>query len=1051
MGEEITWLRRAVACTSPCSPHLPARLNNLGGMFLRRFKQAGGRSDIADAMAVLQQAVLLTPPDSADLPRWLTNLGYAFLCRFEQTGELSDIVEAITSQRRAVELTPPGHEDLPGWLSNLGTSFRHCFERTGELSDIAKAITSQQRAVELTPPGHVDLPRLLGNLGNSFLRRFERTGELSDIAEAIASQQRAVELTPPGHADLPTMLSHLGSSFSGRFERTGKLSDIAEAIAQEQRAVELTPPGHADFPRLLSNLGNSFLRCFAQTGELSDIAEAIASQQRAVELTPLGHANLPARLSSLGNSFLRRFERAGELYDIAEAITLQQRAVDLPPPGHADLPRWLSNLGNSFLRRFERTGQLTDIAEAIASQQRAVELTAPGHADLPTMLSHLGSSFSRCFERTGKLSDIAEAITSLQRAIELTPPGHAHLPKRLGNLGNSFLNRFERTGEPSDIAEAIASQQRAVELTPPGHADLPGCLSNYGKSLETRFHKTLRCDDLKESLAHYKSAATATIGPPSVKFNAAKQWATLIHHHFPASPETLLAFKTAVRLISVIAGLEQTVQHRHSQLQSISSFTLQAAAAACALGRPDKAIEWLEQGRCLVWTQLNRLRTPLDDLRVSHPDLAHRVLDISKALESAGSRAGQSSTDTEAPISEKVGAEEKARSHIYLAKEWDNILDTIRSTVPGFENFLLPPSCTTLLQNLPESGWAIVINVHKDRSDALALRAGLDKPIHIELPSFSPEKAEKLRENLTKHLVDSKLRMREVEADEEDGRGCKPVGLSKGTVLRDVLAYLWKEVVKPIFDALELARSPPELPRIWWCATGPLAFLPLHAAGLYEKMNSHAVFDYAVSSYTPTATFLTNRVRNAHKAPENASGLFLVSQPSTPGLSRIPGTTKEVRAIQTQLATCGVRHRMLEGEAATIEAGLKEMDDYSCVHLACHAIQSKAEPLQSGFYFHDGPLSLSTIIKKDLKHADLAFLSACQTSTGEEKLSEEAVHLAGGMLAAGYRGVVATMWSIRDQQAPQVAGDFYEYLLAEDGARWMDRERHMPSIMPRKI
>ncbi|TFK16347.1 hypothetical protein FA15DRAFT_553296, partial [Coprinopsis marcescibilis] len=40
---------------------------------------------------------------------------------------------------------------------------------------------------------------------------------------------------------------------------------------------------------------------------------------------------------------------------------------------------------------------------------------------------------------------------------------------------------------------------------------------------------------------------------------------------------------------------------------------------------------------------------------------------------------------------------------------------------------------------------------------------------------------------------------------------------------------------------------------------------------------------------------------------------------------------------------------------------------------------------------------------------------------------------AGGMLAAGYRGVVATMWSIRDQQAPQVAEDFYEYLLAEGG------------------
>ena len=46
--------------------------------------------------------------------------------------------------------------------------------------------------------------------------------------------------------------------------------------------------------------------------------------------------------------------------------------------------------------------------------------------------------------------------------------------------------------------------------------------------------------------------------------------------------------------------------------------------------------------------------------------------------------------------------------------------------------------------------------------------------------------------------------------------------------------------------------------------------------------------------------------------------------------------------------------------------------------------------------------------------ADLALLSACQTSAGDEKLSEEVIHLAAGMLAAGYRGAVATMWSIRD-------------------------------------
>jgi CHAT domain-containing protein len=61
----------------------------------------------------------------------------------------------------------------------------------------------------------------------------------------------------------------------------------------------------------------------------------------------------------------------------------------------------------------------------------------------------------------------------------------------------------------------------------------------------------------------------------------------------------------------------------------------------------------------------------------------------------------------------------------------------------------------------------------------------------------------------------------------------------------------------------------------------------------------------------------------------------------------------------------------------------------------------------------------------------MAFLSACQTATGDEKVPDEAVHLAAGMLAAGYRGVIATMWSVMDQDAPQVARDVYGHLFRD--------------------
>ena len=98
-----------------------------------------------------------------------------------------------------------------------------------------------------------------------------------------------------------------------------------------------------------------------------------------------------------------------------------------------------------------------------------------------------------------------------------------------------------------------------------------------------------------------------------------------------------------------------------------------------------------------------------------------------------------------------------------------------------------------------------------------------------------------------------------------------------------------------------------------------------------------------------------------------------------------------------------------------------EMESHGSIHLACHAIQDLDNPLKSGFFLHDGRLELSEIMKQKFTVRELAFLSACQTSTGTKKLSEEVVHLAAGMLAAGYQSVVATMWSIKDRCGPVVA------------------------------
>ena len=155
----------------------------------------------------------------------------------------------------------------------------------------------------------------------------------------------------------------------------------------------------------------------------------------------------------------------------------------------------------------------------------------------------------------------------------------------------------------------------------------------------------------------------------------------------------------------------------------------------------------------------------------------------------------------------------------------------------------------------------------------------------------------------------------------------------------------------------------------------------------------------------------------------------------------ISGVKEETDKVQKLMEEHGLSVKHLSGNDATVENAIKEMSLCHWVHLACHATQEPVRPLTSAFHLLDRQLSISDIIKLKNPDVDLAFLSACETSTGDEQLSDEAVHLAAGMLAAGCRGVVSTMWSIKDTYAINVAESFYSHLLnraEEEGKPWPD-------------
>ncbi|KAJ2924743.1 hypothetical protein H1R20_g12357, partial [Candolleomyces eurysporus] len=1028
------------------------------------------------------------------LEQTYNNLGLALVERFERMGRMEDIREAIELGEKNVRMIQSNaslRSSLASQLLNLGNSYLHLFQRTGDLKDLEPCMAAQRRCLELTAPNDWAKLSIRGtSLALSYLRRFERTNMLEDVEEAIVWGRKALDAAhKKGKGKnidiLPTCLNTLGLALWRKYERLEKLEDVKEAIGLQKEAISVTEsalsPTHPSLPKLYNNLGNSLNSRFKMTDELVDIQEAISAFQKAVKTTPSWDAELPMWLNNLSNALLRRYRRTWELLDLEEGIKFQLRCVSLTPSGHSWLPLHLNTLGNLFECRFERTGGLEDVEEGMKARKRAIEITPKDHGLLPSSYSNLGNSYMKRYAKTGERRDIDAAIEAHRRAIELTPEGQASLPDLLNNLATTHLIRFDFNGilalsgagatrleaghgegDLGDVDEAISNNLKAILLTPPDHADMFKWRNSLGMCYQLRFRHTGDAGDLPRAVEQLKLAATSPTGSPLRRLEAARSWVRCAQLYDPE--ETIAAYDRAVELVNILAGLEQTLNTRHKNLAMVSDLSLEAATAAFSIGRLEKAFDWLEQGRCLVWNQLNSLRTPLE----GHPELSERFRRVSKALEKAGSRrsgpvplsAESNSTANfnpeETTMDERISLQDEAKQHTLLAKEWNDVLDSIRS-IPELKNFLRPPSASDLLDNLPQSGPVVVINVHRNRCDALALLLGLDEPIHIPLPNFSFDQAELLRQRMQKTLVTSGLRTRGDSVDtEEDKRGIKPALRTKGgrNVLEDVLKELWLNVVHPILDHLGFqAVEEGEMPRtrIWWCATGPLAFLPVHAAGIYNSTTSGSLLaDYAVSSYTPTVTALVDRVKRT--GPNEASSrsvnstsrtkVLLVSVPNAEGLPPIPGTTREIRAIEEQLKGSSnkepsdVQSTTMERESATTKSVLDSMGEYSCVHFACHAVQNSSDPLRSGFFLHDGTLELADIIRKDLRASDeptasldLAFLSACQTSTGDEKLSEEAVHLAAGMLAAGYQGVVATMWSIQDYYAPELAKDFYAGLL----------------------
>lgn len=1025
IDESLSLLRQVVRDANGGGPAAFDDLFHLALVLRNRFHHTRDPADINEAIETARHSLAASSGASPELRgRILSLLGDSLYTRSERIGSPSDVDEAVTVLKKAgVLLNGFSPDELSECLSTLGLALISRF-RTPSHADLDRAVDVSRQAVTILPADHPKRARRLSDLSYTLVIRYVLAEEVRDLDEAVqAGRQAVAAATAHDPAELANHLATLGIALGHRHRRSGGPTDLDESIDAHRASAGKLPDGHHGEPGYLVNLAASLVTRYERAGALTDLEEAIEAYRAALRDDPGDHPMRALVLGDLSNALRKRFERVGALSDLDEAIESSRSAIrDLPAfrLGGLEGAALLNTLSTALTARYKRVGAPSDLDEAIEVGRAAVRSVSESHWLRAVLLSDLALALH---ERGGSTArqpgDGDEAVDCMRQAVHCTPHDSPARAMYLCNLSMVLLVRVKDS--PADVDEAAAAALAAVRTAPDDHPLRAQCLVNLGSALLFRWNLSRDADDLAMAFDLYREATRQVTAPASVRLQAARAWA-MASVRTSDWAEGLDACRAAIAELPLLAwhGLDR--EDRLDALGRTASLACDAAAVALNAGLPEEALQLLEQGRGVLLAQALDARDDMTELREQAPELADQIREVRVLLDTspAGPEPTRGDVDP-AQLRREQRAEVERRRE--LAREMDDLVRRARE-LPGLADFLRPPSVERL-RAAAENGPVVVVNTSGLRCDALIVtRDGLRT---APLPQLVLEGPGGLLER-TGQLLDALASVGHSPADTWRAQ----------RILLRTLSWLWDTVAAPVLAVLvptgSSSGSEQRPSRLWWCPTGLLSLLPLHAAGHYGPEGPEAgaadsapqaLPDRYVCSYTTTLRALAA----ASRAGGNGR-ILAVDQSDTPGLPPLPHARAEVRLLAGRVPQTTV----LAGDRASRAAMLNALPAHSFLHFSGHGSQDPGDSAGGALYCHDheqeGPLTVADISRLRMDHAQLAFLSACETARGAARLPDEAVHLAGALQLAGFTHVVAAQWAVNDASALHAADYFYAGLTA---------------------
>jgi tetratricopeptide (TPR) repeat protein len=801
------------------------QLARRGEALLVSYHRVGGSAQLLVAIDSYREAVrMLNSSDRVypDAPRLkvYAGLGRSLVQEYHRTGALPLLREGVKYLEAALDAA--GKPDRVEHLIDLGDALTHLYDYTGAREQLDRALQLLTTATHC--PEHPFYPLALSRLVHAELAMSlnSRMTHNREKLDALAASLNA--------ASKPTIYAHevsygIALVNSSQWHLDLAPEFVAGALFHGYKALSTCPPALYHQYRIRSLLGrvHSYIPWQQIQREGADRAAELGHARYCLTLFPFNPIYRSLTTMYITTAYTTSNEDADTRANLDLAVDMVEEVVHLLPPDHRRYVALQAQKAGVYNWHYVHTGRVSSLDKIIALDGPDLDTTYPiitfnlglamlqrVHAFKERRLLHL---LNRAYQLFGLTLDLLP-LTSPHRIRPVTMMLRVRqLQSELGevDLDNNQLVHSARK-LLLDAGTAIVPADKASVLETLADFLLSRAGSANGLDLDeidrtielgigdfdkSKYNHSFRVLQARSSCARYRatevqsyavaawSQYTALASDLSARtrdrYQSMLHWirdAESVHDSHQASS----AYRSAIDLLPHLGYIGQDAITRREALAYARGIACQAAAHELTSDNTNTAIELLEQGRSVFWTQLLRLRSPQDVAPVEDTAQIDRLVQELQKTEDAS------------------WADRRRK-----AEELDMLITSIRKK-SGYEHFMAPRPFADLMTAIDGLDGYVVTLIPSDSVCNVvilgATRASGSSRIHLRLPAVSVESLQMMSDSL-RSAADHERRG-------DDARGMKKVpptanaGPSRDEV---VLGTLWDMLVKPIVEALQLTVS----------------------------------------------------------------------------------------------------------------------------------------------------------------------------------------------------------------------------------------------------